>query len=170
MSKVIRASGMAQAAQRAFTLFPNVESAALRLTAYLTDRFPADDGGCLLGEALKAGFAGIRQEKGAEEPSAFMVGMVAMAAPQMKSKRVGVDTHAGPVFWVPFEESFQDFLRRHADAKVITANEAVPGAISDGMAAMMLAVRIMASDADRIMFAVMSKRIPGGIDLSGQAA
>lgn len=173
LSKVIRAVGAVQASQRAFTLFPNIEAAAMRLTAYLTDQFPSDVGGCLLCDALKASFAGMKEAKGngTDEPTAFLVALVAMAAPQMKSKRVGVDTHTGPVFWVPFEESFQDFLCRHAGAKVVAMNEAVPGTISDGMAAMMLAVRIMpASDADRIMMAVMSKGMLGGIDLTLQVA
>ena len=42
LNKVLRAAGAVQVAHRAFTPFPNIASAALRLTAYLTDQFLSD--------------------------------------------------------------------------------------------------------------------------------
>lgn len=164
LSQAVRTIGAHSAAQRAFTLYPNVEAVAGRLIVFLTDRFPGRDGP-LVHECLRCGFDALSEaraaKKAGEEAQAFLTALVGNAYEAVK-KRVGVENgHAGE-FWVPFNESFRDFLGRVTQepetAELVVVDEAVRGGIDESMAAAMLAVRIMsARDADRVCAAYLGR-------------
>jgi len=156
LGKVVRALGLQSAAQRAFTVHPNVEGAAMGLVQFLTERFPGR-GEPLVHECLRAAFRALSEAKAAkrdDQAQAFLVALIAGAFEAVR-KRVGVENGHGPTFWVPFQESFRSFLERVApdpeSVELVVLDEPAPGAVDERMAAMMLAVRIMpAVEAERI--------------------
>lgn len=160
LNKSIRAIGVGSAAQRAFTLYPSVESASLHLLDFFTDRYPGREEP-LAHECLRSAFKAlaVARKAGAAETQAFLVALVGEAG-EATRKRVGVAGTAGERFWVPFEESFRVFLERAgkpiADTNLIILEEPAPGNIADHMASVMLAVRIMSAvDADRVCSAYL---------------
>lgn len=163
LNKAIRAIGAGSAAQRAFTLYPSIESASLHLFDFFTDRFPGRNEP-LPHECLRAAFKALAaaRKAGDAEPQAFLAALVGEAG-EATRKRVGVAAAAGERFWVPFEESFRTFLERSgipiAEANLIVLEEPAPGNIADHMAAVMLAVRIMSAvDADRVCATYLSPK------------
>ena len=164
LGQALRVIGAHASAQRAFTLYPNVEAAAGRLIRFLTERFPGR-GEPLAHECLRSAFRALAEARAAKaggEALSFLTALVADAHEVVK-KRVGVDNGHGLTFWVPFEEPFSEFLARLGErpdtAELVVLDEPAPGAINERMAAAMLAVRIMpAADADRVCESYLARR------------